>query len=262
MSPPPSLRDLGTRLAAGAIALGLPLASTQAAAPVQRPAAAVVVVDLRPAFEERAADRSEMVQRQLAARDIRDKDVLAAMGKVPRHAFIPAAGQAVAYGDHPVRIGLEQTISQPYIVAAMTQALRLGPKSRVLEIGTGSGYQAAVLAELAHEVYTIEIVEPLAKRARQICDGLRYQNIRYRIGDGYRGWPEAGPFDAVIVTAAPGHVPQALVDQLRVGGRMLIPVGVERQELIVLTKTKTGVTRERIMGVRFVPMTGEAQATP
>jgi protein-L-isoaspartate(D-aspartate) O-methyltransferase len=256
------LKGVWTRVAAGALALGLPVGPAQAAPPVEQPATETAAPDLRPAFNERNSERREMVRTQLAARDIRDKAVLAAMGKVPRHAFIPPSGQASAYGDHPVRIGQRQTISQPYIVAYMTQALGLGPKSRVLEIGTGSGYQAAVLAELAREVFTIEIVEPLAKRARLVCDGLGYQNIRYRIGDGYRGWPEAAPFDAVIVTAAPGHVPQPLVDQLRVGGRMIIPVGVDSQELLVLTKTKTGATRKRVMGVRFVPMTGEAQGKP
>jgi protein-L-isoaspartate(D-aspartate) O-methyltransferase len=248
-----------TSVAAGTLALGQPSEPVHGAEPAERPAQEAAAPDLRSAFGERGAERASMVERQLAARDIRDKTVLWAMGKVPRHAFIPDSGQDEAYGDHPVRIGLRQTISQPYIVAYMTQALKLGPKARVLEIGTGSGYQAAVLGELAKEVYTIEIVEPLAKRARAVCDGLGYKNIHYRIGDGYRGWPEAAPFDAVIVTAAPGHVPQPLVDQLKVGGVMIIPVGVGSQELLVLRKTKTGATRQRVMHVRFVPMTGEAE---
>ena len=211
------------------------------------------------AFQERATERASMVRTQIARRSITDGRVLAAMKRVPRHHFIPPSGKAQAYEDHPVRIGHRQTISQPYIVAYMTQALQPKPTDRVLEIGTGSGYQAAVLAEIVKEVYTIEIVEPLGKRARRDLDALGYGNIRYRIGDGYQGWKEAAPFHKIIVTAAPGHVPEPLVQQLAVGGLMIIPVGKRSQELIVLERTKDGVKRRRVMGVRFVPMTGEAQ---
>lgn len=200
-----------------------------------------------------------MVKTQIKARDVNNERVLAAMGRVPRHAFIPSYGQNEAYRDHPVRIGLGQTISQPYIVAFMTQALLPQSTDRVLEIGTGSGYQAAVLAELVQEVYTIEIIPELGIGAKAICNELGYSNIQYRIGDGYVGWPEAAPFDAIIVTAAPGHIPQPLVDQLAVGGTMIIPVGIKYQELIVIQKDEDGINHESVMAVRFVPMTGEAE---
>jgi protein-L-isoaspartate(D-aspartate) O-methyltransferase len=202
--------------------------------------------------------RENMVKRQIAARGIKDAKVLAAMRKVPRHLFIPEDKRILAYEDHPVGIGHGQTISQPYIVALMTELLELDESKRVLEIGTGSGYQAAILAELAKEVYTIEIVEPLAKSAARTLQENGYPKIQVRCGDGYRGWPEAAPFDAIIVTAAPDHVPQALVDQLKVGGIMVIPVGVEYQELLLIRKTSDGITKEDIIPVRFVPMTGEA----
>lgn len=193
--------------------------------------------------------------------------VLAAMRKVPRHLFVPADQVPRAYEDTPLPIGEGQTISQPYIVALMTEVLRSKPKDRVLEIGTGSGYQAAVLAELVREVYTIEIVESLAKRAEGTLREMGYKNVHVRAGDGYRGWPEKAPFDAVIVTCAPDHIPQPLVDQLRVGGRMVIPVGTElgplsvwtAQELVLVRKTKKGMEREKLLDVRFVSMTGEAQ---
>ncbi len=214
---------------------------------------------LPPAFQERAQERSEMVRTQLAARDIRNRAVLAAMRKVPRHALVPPRAQALAYADHPLPIGLDQTISQPYIVAAMTQAARLKPGDRVLEIGTGSGYQAAVLAELAAEVYTIEIVAPLAERAKRDLGALGYRNIHFRTGDGYKGWPEAQPFDAIIVTAAPPQVPPPLVDQLKEGGRLVIPVGRYAQDLLLIERTQAGAVRRSLMGVRFVPMTGQAQ---
>jgi len=202
--------------------------------------------------------RAKMVETQLMRRGLRDKRVLEVMGRVPRHLFIPAESRSMAYGDHPVGIGEGQTISQPYIVAYMTEALAPKPGQRVLEIGTGSGYQSAVLAELAGEVYTIEIVAPLARGARVLLDSLGYKNIRYRIGDGYQGWAEAAPFDAVILTAAPPKIPQPLLDQLKVGGVMIAPVGVGDQEMVRITKTTSGFTRERVMGVRFVPMTGRA----
>jgi protein-L-isoaspartate(D-aspartate) O-methyltransferase len=203
--------------------------------------------------------RERMVSRQIAARGIKDKRVLEAMRKVPRHELVPESVRAYAYSDHPVPIGEDQTISQPYIVAYMTEQLRLDGDERVLEVGTGSGYQAAILAELCDEVYTIEIVPSLARRATKDLARLGYENVHVREGDGYRGWPEKAPFDAIIVTAAPELVPQPLVDQLKVGGRMILPVGDHYQELILITRDKKGVHESRLMGVRFVPMTGEVR---
>ena len=187
---------------------------------------------------------------------VTDQRVLAAMNKVPRHLFVPAPYRRMAYRDHPLPIGENQTISQPFIVGFMTQALQLKSEDKVLEIGTGSGYQAAVLAEVAKEVYTIEIICTLAERAKKLLAELGYKNIHVKCGDGYQGWPEHAPFDAVIVTAAPDHVPQPLIDQLKVGGRMIVPVGTGFQELILLTKTEDGVKRKSILPVTFVPMTG------
>jgi len=198
--------------------------------------------------------RTRMVQEQLRARDITDPRVLDVMGRVPRHLFIPEDQRAHAYGDHPLPIGYGQTISQPYIVAFMTQALKVSPGHKVLEIGTGSGYQAAVLAELVREVYTIEIVEPLGESARRTLESLGYRNAHVRTGDGYEGWPEEAPFDRVMVTAAPDDVPPALVDQLAVGGLMAIPVGAVFQELRILRKTPTGLETLDAIPVRFVPM--------
>jgi protein-L-isoaspartate(D-aspartate) O-methyltransferase len=199
-------------------------------------------------------ERARMVTEQLRARDIRDPRVLDAMSRVPRHLFVPEASRALAYGDFPLPIGFEQTISQPYIVAFMTQALRLESNQSVLEIGTGSGYQAAILAELSREVYTIEIIEPLADSARRTLASLGYKNVHVRAGDGYLGWPEHAPFDRVMVTAAPEDVPQTLVDQLRVDGLMAIPVGRYDQELRILRKTPTGLETLTTLPVRFVPM--------
>jgi protein-L-isoaspartate(D-aspartate) O-methyltransferase len=185
------------------------------------------------------------------------------MGKVPRHHFLPAADRARAYGDHPWPIGHGQTISQPYVVAFMTEQLDPKPTDRVLEIGTGSGYQAAVLAELVADVYSIEIVEPLARRAAATLGELNYTNVHVRAGDGYLGWPEAAPFDAVIVTCAPDHVPQPLVNQLKDGGRLIIPVGGGySQDLVLLEKRGTNVQKRAVLPVRFVPMTGEATGVP
>jgi len=209
-----------------------------------------------------AAARARMVQQQLEARGIRDPRVLAAMGKVPRHEFVSERYQSQAYNDSPLPIGEQQTISQPYIVAFMTEQLQLKGNERVLEVGTGSGYQAAVLAEICRDVYTIEIIDQLATAARETLERLGYRMVRVRTGDGYRGWPEVAPFDAIIVTAAPDHVPQPLIDQLKIGGRMIVPVGEANQELIRLTKTADGVREERLLPVRFVPMTGEAQTRP
>jgi len=195
----------------------------------------------------------------IEAQGIYDEKVLAAMRKVPRHEFVPERYRDESYRNHPVPIGMEQTISQPFIVAYMTQMLKLEGGEKVLEIGTGSGYQAAVLAEIAGEVYTIEILKPLARRAEKTLKSLGYENIFVKVGDGYQGWPEHADFDAVIVTAAPDHVPQPLVDQLKVGGRLVIPVGKLFQKLILITKDENGVTTRDDLPVRFVPMTGEAQ---
>ena len=215
-----------------------------------------------PFFLEHTYERNKMVATQLEARDIQAPRVLTAMRHVPRHAFVPAHGQPVAYSDHPIRIGKGQTISQPYIVAYMTQALRLQPIDRVLEVGTGSGYQAAVLAEVVQSVYTIEILPELAKSARSVLNSLGYKNIQYRVGDGYSGWAEGAPFDAIIVTAAPGHVPQPLLDQLAIGGRLIIPVGKNQQALMLIERTSKGFKETRLLPVRFVPMTGKAQQAP
>jgi protein-L-isoaspartate(D-aspartate) O-methyltransferase len=227
-----------------------PRAVPQTAGQGDRPAAA------RDAFED---ERASMVEEQLIARDIRDPRVLAAMRAVPRHQFVPQGMRGRAYADGPLPIGEGQTISQPYIVAFMTELADVDEDSRVLEIGTGSGYQAAVLAEIASQVHTIEIVEPLGQRSRQILERLGYENIEFRIGDGYRGWPEAAPFDAIVVTAAPPKVPEPLKEQLAVGGRLIIPVGQHYQSLRVITRTKKGFEEREVASVLFVPMTGEAQ---
>ena len=207
-----------------------------------------------------AARRAKMVETQIAARGVRDPRVLAAMRKVPRHRFVETAARGDAYGDHPVPIGNNQTISQPYIVALMTELLELPPHARVLEIGTGSGYQSAVLGEIAAEVYSIEILPDLARAAADKLKELGYANVEVRTGDGYRGWPEHAPFDGIVVTAAPERIPQPLIDQLAVGGRMVIPVGGFFQELKVFTKEKDGrITEKDVIPVRFVPMTGEIE---
>ncbi len=203
--------------------------------------------------------RERMVREQLQGRDIMDTHVLEAMLRVPRHEFVPASIIGSAYDDSALPLKLGQTISQPYIVAYMTQALDLEGSERVLEIGTGSGYQAAVLAEIVAEVYTIEILPELGNSAKSVLSRLGYENIHFRIGDGYMGWPEQAPFDRIIVTAAPEKVPQPLIDQLKEGGRMVIPVGRGDQDLMLLTKEKSGVTRRSTIPVRFVPMTGKAQ---
>ena len=200
-----------------------------------------------------------MVERQLRDRGIADEAVLAAIAAVPRHRFVPAELAPDAYDDRPLPIGYSQTISQPYVVAFMTEAAAVRPESRVLEIGTGSGYQAAVLAEIANRVYTIEIVPELAERSGALLANLGYDNIEARAGDGYRGWPDEAPFDAIVVTAAPNHVPPTLVEQLAVGARLVIPVGNFFQDILIVTKTETGTTTESVLPVRFVPMTGEAQ---
>lgn len=210
-------------------------------------------------LEYEAERRRVMVQTQLRSRDISDQRVLDVMAKVPRHLFTPEQHRDQAYADRPLAIGHDQTISQPYIVALMTQLARPQPHSRALDVGTGSGYQAAVLAELCQQVYGIEIVKPLADSA---CDRLReldYQNIEVRCGDAYRGWPEHAPFDLIIAAAAPGHVPESLVEQLAIGGRFVLPLGSRGvQELVIVEKQPDGSTRQwSAGGVAFVPMTGE-----
>ena len=203
------------------------------------------------------AQRRAMVEDQLRQRGVASERVLEAMRRVPRHRFVPDAARAESYQDHPLPIGFGQTISQPYIVGFMTDALRIEPSHRVLEIGTGSGYQAAILGELAREVYTIEIIPALAGRARSLLEELGYRNIHVRAGNGYLGWPEAAPFDRVIVTAAPDEVPPALVTQLAAGGLMAIPVGGAVQELRILRRTPTEMETLATLPVRFVPMTGK-----
>ncbi len=214
----------------------------------------------RPEEQDRfLSQRRQMVRQQLQGRDITDRRVLEVMERVRRHRFVPESWQDSAYEDHPLPIGHGQTISQPYIVALMTQLAQPQPKSRALDVGTGSGYQAAVLAELCQAVYSIEIVEPLAKEARQRLAELGYKNVQVRGGDGYGGWAEHAPFDIIIVAAAPDHVPQRLVEQLAPGGRLVIPVGRPYQDLLVVEKQADGETRRwKVTDVAFVPMTGEA----
>jgi protein-L-isoaspartate(D-aspartate) O-methyltransferase len=211
--------------------------------------------------DEYMSRRWEMVEKQLISRGIQDSRLIQAMLKIPRHMFVPEDLRESAYGDNPIPIGMDQTISQPYIVALMTELLRLKEGEKVLEVGTGSGYQTAILAEMGCEVYTIEILEPLLDKARKTLESLGYDNIRYRTGDGYKGWEEFSPFDAIIVTAAPDHIPQPLIDQLKINGRMIIPVGDLYQELVLIKKKEKGVDMKTITPVRFVPMTGEAQKT-
>jgi protein-L-isoaspartate(D-aspartate) O-methyltransferase len=200
------------------------------------------------------AMRDRMVDTQIRARDVNDAAVLQAMRRVPRHLFVPDDIRPYAYDDRPLPIGRGQTISQPYIVAYMTQALQLQPSHKVLEIGTGSGYQSAVLAELVKHVYSIEIVPDLAESARRALAQAGYRNVEVRAGNGYLGWPERAPFDRIVVTAAPPEIPQALVTQLAVGGIMVVPVGTSYQEIVIITKTPAGVTEKRTIAVRFVPM--------
>jgi protein-L-isoaspartate(D-aspartate) O-methyltransferase len=213
-----------------------------------------------PPTSDFSAQRQQMVQRQLVPRGINDARILAAMMKVPREEFVPAESRAASYEDGPLPIGYGQTISQPYIVAFMTEQLRPKPTDRVLEVGTGSGYQAAILADLVSEVYSIEIVEPLAKNAEATLQRLGYKNVHLKTGDGYKGWPEAAPFDAIIVTCAPDKVPQPLVDQLKDEGRMVIPVGDKfAQQLYLLEKKNGQLKQSATLPVRFVPMTSEGQ---
>ncbi|MBI3808384.1 MAG: protein-L-isoaspartate(D-aspartate) O-methyltransferase [Nitrospirae bacterium] len=212
----------------------------------------------------RQAERDRMVSEQIISRGIKDQAVLAAMRRIPRHRFVPAYYSAFAYHDGPVPIGHGQTISQPFVVALMSDALALQGAKKVLAIGTGSGYQAAVLAEIVPHVFTIEIVEPLATEAAQTLTELGYLNIHTRVGDGYQGWPEEAPFDAIIVTASSEHVPQPLLDQLAVGGRLIVPVGKafqELQELVLYRRTRDGYEQTRLALVRFVPLIRKDQST-
>jgi len=214
-----------------------------------------------PAADPFLAGRQAMVERDIKGRGVSDRRVLEVMGRVPRHLFVAERQRAQAYADHPLPIGEGQTISQPYVVALMTEALHLKPTDRVLEIGTGSGYQAAVLAELVKEVFTIEIRRSLAESAEKRLAGLGYRNVQVRYGDGYFGWEEKAPFDAIIITAAANHIPPPLIRQLKNGGRLILPLGstVFSQTLTLVTKKDERVSVEQLGGVAFVPMTGEAQ---
>jgi protein-L-isoaspartate(D-aspartate) O-methyltransferase len=248
------------RWAAGALAAASAIAACAGAHPGdgrQGAPASSVTATGEAAF---AAEREWMVESQIRARGLADERVLAAMREVPRHRFVPDSERALAYADRPLPIGWDQTISQPFIVALMCSKLELEPGARVLEVGTGSGYHAAVLSRLAAEVYSIEIVEPLALRAGATLAELGYGNVHVRAGDGYGGWPDAAPFDAIVLTAAPPEIPEPLLDQLAVGGRLVAPVGGGwQQELQVVTRTEDGFERETVAPVRFVPMTGKAQ---
>jgi len=199
-------------------------------------------------------ERERMVEAQIEARGVKDKRVLAAMRKVPRHMFVPENMRPYAYQDEPLLIGEGQTISQPYIVAYMSESLRLMGDETVLEVGTGSGYQAAILAEVVKEVFTVELVEILSLRAQEILRELGYENIHFKVGDGTLGWKENAPYDAIMVTAAPAKVPKALQEQLKIGGRMVIPVGSAFQELVLITREKRKFRKRKLLPVRFVPL--------
>jgi len=198
--------------------------------------------------------REKMVEVQIAGRGVKNAKVLDAMGKVPRHFFVPEELRDSAYADEPLPIGAGQTISQPYIVAYMTEMLELRGAERVLEVGTGSGYQTAVLAEIVKDVFTIEVVAALSQRAQDVLKSLGYVNIQFKIGDGTRGWKDFAPYEAIMVTAAPGSVPKALQEQLQVGGRMIIPIGVDYQELVLVRREEKTFKETRLLSVRFVPL--------
>ena len=202
-------------------------------------------------FEER---RERMVVEQIEARGVKDERVLGVMRKVARHVFVPENLQDSAYQDEPLPIGEEQTVSQPYIVAYMTEVLGLKGEEKVLEVGTGSGYQAAILAEIVREVYTVEVIETLSSRAQRALGDLGYTNIHFKVGDGTLGWKEHSPFDCIIVTAAPSKVPEPLKKQLKVSGKMVIPVGSFFQELVLITREEKGFKKEKLLPVRFVPL--------
>ncbi len=215
---------------------------------------------------DREAERAGMVETQIRARGVADRAVLKAMADVPRHEFVPDELAPYAYADEPLPIGRGQTISQPYIVAYMTEALRLDRGDKVLEVGTGSGYQTAVLAEVAGEVWTIELVRELSIRAKEKLDALGYSGIHYRVGDGSGGWPEEAPFNGILVTAAAASIPEDLENELAPGGRMIIPVGIESQTLVLVTRDGERFLEESLLGVRFVPLIqggdGEPDGTP
>ncbi len=213
-----------------------------------------------PSEAEYTARRHRMVNTQIERRGIRDQRVIEAIRQVPRHLFVPERFRSMAYDDSPVPIGFEQTISQPYIVAYMLQALKLTGIERVLEIGSGSGYQSALLARLCEKVYTVEIIPELVARFEALIDQLGLVNITIRCGDGYIGWPNAAPFDRIVVSAAPSQVPQPLIEQLTAGGRMILPLGDFDQQLLLIQKTATGrIARRKLVPVKFVPMTGLAE---
>lgn len=241
----------------------LPAEPTQLAGPTEPPMeptqAPTPTPTLQPVREDRLAERADMVETQIHTRGVVDGEVLRAMETVPRHEFVPEGYQGRAYADHPLPIGHGQTISQPYIVALMTELLELESSDRVLEIGTGSAYQAAILAEIVDEVYTIEIIEPLALEAKERLERLGYTNVQTLHADGYYGWEEHAPYDAIIVTAAPDHIPQPLVQQLKDGAKLVIPVGPPGgyQTLWLATKEGDEVSLRNVLGVRFVPLTGE-----
>ena len=250
------------------VLMALPVAGQESGEPL--PAEAAAQATLEPLEAPGTLDRSLEDSEAMAAERhalvstyidpvVTADSVVEAMRAVPRHAFIPTEYLSFAYQDFPLPIGYGQTISQPSLVAMMTQLLEIEEGDRVLEIGTGSGFQAAVLAEICSEVYTIEIIESLATQAAKLLEELDYKNIHVKAGDGYQGWPAHAPFDVIIVTAAPDHVPRPLVEQLKVGGRMILPVGTWFQQLRVITKTKDGVVHDDVLPVTFVPMTGEAQ---
>ncbi len=234
------------------------MATVLIAAPQRRASSAPLTMNSNTPADPLLA-RQRMVSDQIRARGITDPGVLRAMETVPRHEFVPEDQRDEAYEDYPLPIGWDQTISQPLVVATMTELLTLEPDFKVLEIGTGSGYQAAILAELVKDVYTIEIVGPLGQRAATVLRSLGYDNVHTRIGDGYDGWPEHAPFDAILLTAAPPRIPEPLLDQLVVGGRLVLPLGDFMQDLIVLTKTEDGYRRRTVSPVRFVPMTGKVR---
>ena len=214
------------------------------------------IADEEIANQDFAKQRRNLID-ELRSQGITSSTVLDAMLKVPRHKFVPAAQRHLAYQNRPLSIGHDQTISQPFIVGYMTEAASIAPGEKVLEIGTGSGYQAAVLAELAKEIYTIEIIPELAEGARSVLRELGYKNVQVKTGNGYEGWPEHAPFDAIVVTAAPDEVPQALVNQLALKGKMVIPVGTTFQEMVIITRDESGVVERRTIPVRFVPMVGK-----
>lgn len=246
-----------------AVLLSFPAIACEASRPMSEPPPGEPATKDGPSpdavVHPRADEREEMVRTQLRSRDIVDPRVLEAMRTVPRHEFVPDDLRRHAYRDGPLPIGHDVTISQPYIVALMSQLAEVSPGERVLDVGTGSGYQAAVLSAMGAEVYGIEIIEPLATSAAERLKRLGYA-ATIRHGDGYRGWPEHAPFDAIILAAAPTEIPVPLTEQLAIGGHLVLPVGPRfRQELIVVTRTKSGLERERVTPVAFVPMTGEAQ---